>query len=90
LTIRFSGLFIGWGEQGAVMLLGQGLPMKIPRTGQSGFARPFSTSVLMNHHAFQFFDPFWDPNGILYRKYEFAGFYRSFVSYPIVRWFRFW
>jgi hypothetical protein len=44
----------------------------------------------MNHHAFEFFDPFWDPNGILYRKYEFAGFYRSFVSYPIVRWFRFW
>jgi hypothetical protein len=72
------------------MLFGEGLPVQIPRTGKSGLAGSFSTPVLMNHYAFQFFDPFGNPNGILYRKYEFAGFYRSFVSYPIVRGGRFW
>ena len=43
----------------------------------------------MNNHTAQCFDPCGYPDCVLYRKYEFAGFYRSFVSYPIVGWFGF-
>ena len=88
LAICILGLLVGRREESAVVLFRQGLPVEIPGSGLPRFAGAFPATVLVNDDPTQPLHSFRNPDGVLHREDEVAGFF-GLVAYAVVRRFNF-
>jgi hypothetical protein len=86
LAVGFARLLVGGPEEGAVVFLGQGLPVKIERSRKARLAGAFPASVLVYDHSSNGFYAGRNPYRVVDGKNQLSGFLGGFVAYSMVRW----
>ena len=84
LAIGLAGLLVGGAQQGALVLAGQGLPVKVPGSRESRLAGTLPASVLVDDHPAQFFHSLGYPDRILDGKDQFPRLGRGLVAHAVV------
>ena len=88
LAVGFARLLVGGPEEGAVVFLGQSLPVKVERSRKARLAGAFPASVLMYDDSSNGFYAGRNPYRVVDRKNQFSGLLGGFVAYPMIRRFR--
>ena len=88
LAVGFARLLVGRTEEGAVVFLGQGLPVEVERSRKARLAGAFPASVLVHDDSSNGFYAGRNPYRVVDRENQFPGLLGGFVAYPMVRRFR--
>jgi hypothetical protein len=88
LAVGFARLLVGGAEEGAVVFLGQGLPVEVKRSRKARLAGTFPASVLVYDDSSNGFYARRNPYRVVDRENQFPGLLGGLVAYPMIRRFR--